>query len=53
MEWMKGQYETDLGDVTYLTRDLMERTKDMDRINIRDRETSSDLEDIILYLLEA
>ena len=36
-----------------MTRDLRDRTKEMDRINIRDRETSSDLEEIILYLLEA
>ena len=36
-----------------MTRDLRDRTKDMKRIKIRERETSSDLEETIFYLLEA
>ena len=32
--------------------DLRDRTKYMERIKIRERETSSDLEDMRLYLLE-
>ena len=31
------------GDVKNLKRDMRDRTKDMDRINIRDRDTSSDM----------
>ena len=36
-----------------MTRGLRDRTKEMERIKIRERESSSDLEDIILYLLKA
>ena len=35
-----------------MTRDLRDITKEMERIKIRERETSSDLEETILYLLE-
>ena len=42
-----------MGDIKYLTRGLRDRTKEMERIKIRERESSSDLEDIILYLLKA
>ena len=41
---MREQYERDLGDVNYLTRDLIDTTKGMERINVMDRETSSNLE---------
>ena len=53
MEGMREWYERDLGDVNNLTRDLRESTKDMERINIRDRETYSNLESIRLDFLEA
>ena len=37
-----------LGDVEYFTRDLRDRTEEMETINIREREISSELEDTIL-----
>ena len=40
------------GDVDDLTRDLKDRTEEMERIKVRERETSSDLEDTILYLMD-
>ena len=36
-----------------MTRYLRDRTKEMDRIKIREKETSSELEGKILYLQEA
>ena len=39
-----------MGDVEYLTRELRGRIKEMERIKIRERETSSNLEDTRLYL---
>ena len=50
---MREWYERDLGDVVYLTRDLRDRTKEMGSIKMRERETSSDLVETRLYLLEA
>ena len=50
---MREQYESALGDVKDLARDMRDRTKDMDMINIRDTEVSYDLEGGRLYLLEA
>ena len=43
----------DLGDVGDLTRDLRGRTKEMKIIKIKERETYSEIEEMILYLLEA
>ena len=40
-------------DVEDFTRDLRDSTKEMERIKIREREISSNLEETILYLLEA
>ena len=40
-------------DVEDFTRDLRDSTKEMERIKIREREISSNLEEKILYLLEA
>ena len=42
-----------MGDVKGFTRDLRDRTKELGRIKIREKEISSDLEETILYLLEA
>ena len=36
-----------------MTRDLRDRNKYMERINIRERDKSSDLEETKCYLLEA
>ena len=36
-----------------MTRDLRDMIEEMERIKIRERETSSDLEETRLYLLEA
>ena len=52
MEGMREWYERALGDVNNLTRDLRESTKEMERINIREREAYSDMEGLILNLLE-
>ena len=43
MKCIREHYERDLGDVKYLTRDMSDSTKDMDSINSRDKEKSSNL----------
>ena len=48
MKW----YERDLERVEYFTRHLRYITKDMERINTREMETSSELEGTILELLD-
>ena len=48
MKW----YERDLERVEYFTRYLRYITKDMERINTREMETSSELEGTILELLD-
>ena len=49
---MREQYERVLGNVKDLTRYLRNRTKDMERIKTREIDTSSDMEEKILDLLE-
>ena len=49
---IKEKYERYLVDVEYLIRNPTESTKEMESINIRDREVYSDLDGIMLYLLE-
>ena len=44
MEGMREQYKRALGGVKDLKRYLRDMTKEMERINIRDMETSSDME---------
>ena len=51
-EGMREQYERVLGNVKDLTRYLRNRTKDMERIKTREIDTSSDMEEKILDLLE-
>ena len=46
---MRGSW----GDIKYLTRDLRDNTKEIDRIKVREKDISSDLEGTILDLLEA
>ena len=53
MRNMREQYERYLLGVKDLARDRRVRTKDIDRINIRKREISSNLEGGILDLLRA
>ena len=53
MEGISQQYERDLGDVKDLKRYLRDRTKDIYSINIRERETSFNMEGTKLDLLEA
>ena len=50
---MRERYERVLGDIKYLTRDLRDNTKEIDRIKVREKDISSDLEGTILDLLEA
>ena len=50
---MREWYERVLGDVKDLTRDLRDRTEEMERIKIREMETSSKLEGTRLDLLKA
>ena len=50
---MRELYERVLGDVKDLTRDLRDSTNEIERINIREMDTSSDMEGEILDLLEA
>ena len=49
---MRERYEMFLGDVKYLMIDLRDSTKEMERIKIREMETSSELEGRMLDLLE-
>ena len=51
-EGMREQYERVLGNVKDLKRYLRNRTKDMERIKTREIDTSSDMEEDILDLLE-
>ena len=51
MEVIGEKNERALGDVKDLTRYFRDRTEDMERINIRDMETSSDLKGERFYLL--
>ena len=50
---MRERYERVIGYVEHLTRDLRESTKGIKRIKIREMETSSDMEETLLELLEA
>ena len=52
MRGIRECYERSLGGVEYLMRGLRDRTGDMERINITEREISSELEGTILELLE-
>ena len=52
-EGMRERYERVMGDVKDLARDLRDSTKEIERINIREMETSSELKGTRLDLLEA